>query len=214
MEIEGESQNFEDPLFEELDLQPSDFESQKKRTEQLRYGLLAFTVLLMVIGPALQFYYADMFLYILAAGIAFTIGTNLTIGILSIRIEDKADLMEARMVDLLEQLSTSTDQLSEFNEVLSKVPIHTMVDSIESARDELGPALTNMQDVGWSEITEAIQTTLRWVDRLDMDKIQGMVQPFVLEAPAVQILDDPFGVEVEVVEEVDFFPPPPPSHRG
>ena len=214
MEIEGESRNFEDPLFEELDPQPSDFESQKKRTEKLRYGLLVFTVVLMVIGPALQFYYADMFLYILAAGIAFTIGTNLTIGILSIRIEDKADLMEARMVDLLEQLSTSTDQLSEFNEVLGRVPIHTMVESIESARDELGPALTNMQDVGWGEITDAIQTTLRWVDRLDMDKIQGMVQPFVLEAPAIQILDDPFGVEVEVREEVDFFPPPPPSHRG
>ena len=214
MEIEGESQNFEDPLFEELDLQPSNFESEKKKTEQLRYGLLAFTLILMAIGPALQYYYADMFLYILAAGIAFTIGTNLTIGILSIRIEDKADLMEARMVDLLEQLSTSTDQLSEFNEVLGRVPILTMVESIESARDELGPALTNMQDVGWSEITDAIQTTLRWVDRLDMDKIQGMVQPFVLEVPSVQILDDPFGVEVEVKEEMDFFPPPPPSHRG
>jgi hypothetical protein len=214
VEIEGESQNFEDPLFEELGLQPSNFESEKKRTEQLRYGLLTFTLILMVIGPALQYYYADMFLYILAAGIAFTIGTNLTIGILSIRIEDKADLMEARMVDLLEQLSTSTDQLSEFNEVLGRVPIHTMVESIESARDELGPALTNMQDVGWGEITDAIQTTLRWVDRLDMDKIQGMVQPFVLDVPSVQILDDPFGVEAEVKEEVDFFPPPPPSHRG
>lgn len=214
MEEEGESQNFDDPLFEELSLHASDFQDEKRKTEQLRIGLLVFTVSLMIIGPALQYYYADMFLYILAAGIAFTIGTNLTIGILSIRIEDKADVMENRISDLLEELKTSTDALADFNDVLGKVPIHTMVESIESARDEIAPALSNMQDVGWSEITDAIQTTVQWVDKLDMDKIQGMIQPFVIEAPVIQILDDPFGVQIEVEETPDFFPPPPPSHRG
>lgn len=214
MEEEGESQNFDGLLYEELSLNYSESQEEKRKTEQLRIGLLVFTVALMILGPALQYYYADMFLYILAAGIAFTIGTNLTIGILSIRIEDKADVMENRISDLLEELKTSTDALADFNDVLSKVPIHTMVESIESARNEIGPALSNMQDVGWGEITDAIQTTLRWVDKLDMDKIQGMIQPFVIEAPVIQILDDPFGVQVEVEAVPDFFPPPPPSHRG
>jgi len=208
------------PSFDEYDIEDelgeiiserSSLLSEKEKNTRLRLALGAFTIVLMVIGPVLQFYYADIFLYILAAGIAFTIGTNLTIGILSIRIEDKAELMERRMSELLEQLSTSTDQLTEFNGQLAQFPLQTMLETLETARSELEPTLSQMGGVSWEEISRAVTTALEWSETLDTDKIKSLMSPFVVETPIINIDDDPFNDEAV---QIDFFPPPPPRHRG
>ena len=215
MVVEGLSPNFaEYDIGEEIDEIISERTSlltEKQKNTRLRLALGAFTLVLMAIGPVLQYYYADIFLYILAAGIAFTIGTNLTIGVLSIRIEDKAELMERRMEELLDQLSTSTDQLTEFNGQLAQFPLQSMLDSLEIARDELGPTLSQIQGVSWEEVSRFVVAALDFSESLDTEKIKSMMSPFVLETPDVNLVDDPFGVSVE---EIDFFPPPPPRHRG
>ena len=206
MVVEGVSPSYEDAFDEGAVL------TERQKNLKLRVQLGVFTLLLITVGPILQFYYGGIFLYILAAGIAFTIGTNLTIAILSFRIEDKAELMERRMTELLEELSTSTEHLSEFNGQLAQFPLETMLVTLEEARDELGPALSQMKPVNWAEISRAVSQGLEFVDRLDVEKITSMLQPFIVEpAPLVRLVDDPFN-EAEV--GIDFFPPPPPRHRG
>ncbi len=206
MVVEGLNPNYEDlELGEE---RPGQVEQRSKL--QLRLALGGFTLFLMILGPALQYYYADIFLYILAAGIAFTIGTNLTIGVLSVRIEDKAEIMERRIEDLLEQLSTSTDQLTEFNGQLAQFPLESMLVSLQEAREELTPTLASIQDISWSQVAQAIDLGLEWFERVDSEKIGSLLSPFIREAPPVDLLDDPFVEEAGI----DFFPPPPPRMRS
>ena len=162
--------------------------------------------------PLIQYFYADAFLYVLAGGIAFTIGTNLTIGILSIRIEDKAELMERRMGELLGELSTSTDLLGEFNDQLSQFPLESMLQTMEGAREELGPALSQMNGVSWTEISSAFSAGMEWYETLDTDKIKSMMAPFIVEVPEITLIDDPFNDSIPATP--DFFPPPPPRHRN
>ena len=206
MVVEGLNPNYED--LELGEARPGQVEQRSK--VQLRLALGGFTLFLMILGPVLQYYYADIFLYILAAGIAFTIGTNLTIGVLSVRIEDKAEIMERRIEDLLEQLSTSTDQLTEFNGQLAQFPLESMLVSLQEAREELTPTLASIQDISWSQVAQAIDLGLKWFERVDSEKIGSLLSPFIREAPPVDLLDDPFVEEAEI----DFFPPPPPRMRS
>ena len=194
--------------YDELSLDEKPKLTEAEKNVRLRIGLLVVTLLLMAIGPALQYYYPDVFLYILAAGIAFTIGTNLTIGILSVRIEDKAELMERRMIELLEELSTSTEQLEEFNGQLSQFPLESMLTSMQEARDQLTPTLGEIQDISWGQVAQAINIALEWYERIDSDKIGQIVSPFIKEMPEIDLTDDPFNEG-----QIDFFPPPPPRMR-
>ncbi len=207
MVVEGLS-----PNYDEYDIVEETVSSltEKQKNIRLRIALGIFTLALMIVGPVLQYYYADLFLYVLAAGIAFTIGTNLTIGILSIRIEDKAELMERRMTELLTELSTSTDQLMEFNGQLAQFPLQSMLDALEIAREELGPTLSQIQGVSWLDISQAVTTAMDFSETLDTDKIKSLMAPFVVEVPSVSLVDDPFNEKAAI----DFFPPPPPRHRG
>lgn len=206
MDFEESSLNYDglEPVEEKGSL------TDRDKTLRLRIGLGAFTVFLMILGPVLQYYYADVFLYILAGGIAFTIGTNLTIGILSVRIEDKAEVMEKRMGELLEQLSTSTEQLEEFNGQLAQFPLETMLESMQEAREELTPTLASMQDISWGQVAQAINVGLEWYERVDAEKISSLLSPFIREVAPLDLVDDPFGEEAEI----DFFPPPPPRMRS
>ena len=207
MVVEGVSPNYEEFV---LDERPEPTERQKNL--RLRVQLGFFTLLLIIAGPVLQYHYDDIFLYILAAGIAFTIGTNLTIAILSFRIEDKAELMERRMTELLEELATSTEHLTEFNGQLAQFPLESMLVTLEQARDELGPTLSQMNGVSWAEISEMVSQAMDLFDRLDTDKIGSLLGPFIQDdPPQVMLVDDPFN---DGLAEIDFFPPPPPRHRG
>jgi hypothetical protein len=185
--------------------------TERQKNIKLRVQLGVLTLVLIGFGPVLQYYYDNIFLYFLAAGIAFTIGTNLTIALLTFRIEDKAELMERRMTNLLEELTTSTEHLAEFNGQLAQFPLESMLETMEEARGELGPTLSQMKGVSWSEISQAVTQGMEFVERLDVEKITGMLQPFLAEAPLVTLIDDPFN---EDVVPIDFFPPPPPRHRG
>jgi hypothetical protein len=210
---EGVSPNFDEYDIEEpVSLSDHGLFSLTERQKNIRLRIILgiFTLVLMILGPVMQYYRAEMFIYVLAAGIAFTIGTNLTIGILSIRIEDKAELMERRMTELLSELSTSTEQLMDFNGQLAQFPLQGMLDAMETARDELGPTLSQMNGVSWLDISQAVTTAMDFSDMLDTDKIKNLMAPFVVDSPSVSLVDDPFGV----AEEIDFFPPPPPRHRG
>tara|TARA_B100001778_G_scaffold209491_1_gene173366 strand:- start:62 stop:682 length:621 start_codon:yes stop_codon:yes gene_type:complete len=204
--VEGSSLNYDD--LELVEARPG--LTDRDKTLRLRIGLGIFTICLMVMGPVLQYYYADIFLYILAAGIAFTIGTNLTIGILSVRIEDKAELMETRMTELLQQLSTSTEKLEEFNGQLAQFPLETMLVSMQEAREELTPTLASMQDISWGQVAQAINVGMEWYERVDAEKIGSLLSPFIREIPSVDLVDDPFVEDAEI----DFFPPPPPRMRS
>ena len=207
MVVGAENPNYADEFFESV-------LTEKQKNIRLRIALGVVTLILMAIGPVLQYYYADIFLYILAAGIAFTIGTNLTIGILSIRIEDKAELMERRMEELLDELSTSTEQLTEFNGQLSQFPLQTMLDTLEVARDELEPTLSQIGSISWEDVSRLLTAALDWSEALDTDKIKNMLAPFVLEPPTMELVtDDPFN-EPAPAPTIDFYPPPPPRMRN
>ncbi len=208
MVVEAVSPNYDELEFvEKVEL------TEQEKNYRLRFQLGVFTLILIISMPILQYYYPDAFLYVLAGGIAFTIGTNLTIGILSIRIEDKAELMERRMGELLKELSTSTDLLGEFNDQLSQFPLESMLHTMESAREELGPALSQMNGVSWTEISNAFSAGMEWYETLDTEKIKSMMAPFIVETPQITLIDDPFNDD-SVLDVPDFFPPPPPRHRN
>ena len=146
-------------------------QEQRIRDVQVRRRLLAFSLLLTVIAPFISYLYPLAWTYILATGVAFTIGTNLLISVVSTRVEDKADRVEERMVDLMDSLNVAADRLQIFHDQLESVNIPGVQQMLENVRDEVAPGLRSLDDVDIVHIATEIRRASRFVDTLDMDKV-------------------------------------------
>jgi hypothetical protein len=133
--------------------------------------LLYFSILLTVSAPFTSFYFPGAWTYILAAGIAFTIGTNLLISVVSTGVEDKANRVEERMVELLDSLNTAAESLQVFHAQIESVNIPGVQAMIENVRDEVAPGLRSLDDVDIGHIAYEIRRASRFIDTLDMEKV-------------------------------------------
>ena len=146
-------------------------QAQRAKDVSIRRRLLAFSFLLTFSAPFLSYFFPTAWTYILATGVAFTIGTNLLISVVSTRVEDKADKMEERMVELMDSLNEATDRLKDFHSQLDSVNIPGVQNMLEDVRDELAPGLNSLDDVDIKQIAHEIRRASRFVDTLDMEKV-------------------------------------------
>lgn len=156
---------------EELSESLAWLQAQRAKDVSIRRRLLAFSFLLTFSAPFLSFFFPTAWTYILATGVAFTIGTNLLISVVSTRVEDKADKMEERMVELMDSLNEATDRLQSFHQQLDSVNIPGVQNLLEDVRDELAPGLQSLDDVDIGQIAQEIRRASRFVDTLDMEKL-------------------------------------------
>jgi len=139
--------------------------------KRLRFVLFAFTALLTISAPIVSFFYPSAWTLILAAALAFTIGTNLLISVVTVRVEDKADLMEARMVELLGSLNTAAHRLEQFHHQLDGINIPGVKDLLENIGEEFAPGLKSLDDVDIGAISYEVRRWTAFVETLDMDKV-------------------------------------------
>jgi hypothetical protein len=174
-------------------------QEQRKRDVQVRRRLLAFSLLLTAIAPFISYLYPLAWTYILATGVAFTIGTNLLISVVSTRVEDKADRVEERMVDLMDSLNVAADRLQIFHDQLESVNIPGVQQMLENVRDEVAPGLRSLDDVDIAHIATEIRRASRFVDTLDMDKVGTYLSHIRKE-------EGPYFDDYEDDDENEFWP--------
>jgi len=158
-------------------------QEQRGRDVSVRKRLLAFSIILTIAAPFVSFIYPAAWTYILAAGVAFTIGTNLLISVVSTRVEDKADRVETRMVELLDSLNLAAMRLEVFHEQIESVNIPAVQAMLENVRDEVAPGLQSLDDLDIGQIAYEIRRASRFVDTLDMDKVGAYISHIKKEAP-------------------------------
>jgi hypothetical protein len=146
-------------------------QEQRAQDIKVRKRLLYFSILLTVCAPFTSFYFPGAWTYILATGVAFTIGTNLLISVVSTGVEDKANRVEERMVELLDSLNAAAESLQVFHEQIESVNIPGVQSMIENVRDEVAPGLRSLDDVDIAQIAFEIRRASRFIDTLDMDKV-------------------------------------------
>ncbi len=149
------------------------------KVKKQRLMLTSFTILLILIMPVLNYFYPEAFVYVLSAAMAFTIGTNLTIFIISTQIEDKADSMERKMESLIDELDKAATGLDHFQVQLNGIDIPAMTGIVEKAKEELAPSLQRLEAVSWESISETIDRSFEVWDKIDKDKLEKVLGPFV-----------------------------------
>ena len=161
---------------------------------------MIFSLVLTLSAPFVSYFYATAWTYILATGVAFTIGTNLLISVVSTRVEDKADRVEERMVDLMDSLNVAADRLQVFHDQLESVNIPGVQQMLENVRDEVAPGLRSLDDVDIGHIAQEIRRASRFADTLDMDKLGTYIAHIRKEPPLYEEEeddDDYWGEELE-----------------
>jgi hypothetical protein len=154
--------------------EPSSLEilqEQRGRDVSVRTRLLIFSILLTITAPFVSYLYPTAWTYILATGVAFTIGTNLLISVVSTRVEDKAGKLETRMVELLDSLNLAAMRLEVFHEQIESVNIPAVQAMLENIRNEVAPGLQSLDDLDVGQIAYEIRRASHFVDTLDMEKV-------------------------------------------
>jgi len=169
-------------LDEEIQEALEAFDAERKKDKRIRAVMAAFTISLIIAAPAVSYLYPSAWTLILAAALAFTIGTNLLISIVTVRVEDKADKLERRMNELILSLKAATDRLSEFHGQLDNINIPLMQEKadnlsaqIRSALEEVAPQIQSFapqiksfEDIDFKYIGEASSQTRSFIETLDM----------------------------------------------
>ena len=183
--------------------------NSRSQLERQRRLLVAFTAVLVICMPIFQHFYPSINAYVLSAAMAFTIGTNLTIFIISTQIEDKADQMERKMESLLDELDRAATGLDNFQTELSGVNIPAIVETVEKARLEMEPSLERLQGVSWENISSFMDTALQFWDTVDKERLDKFIKPFLVDGETYQFVQAPlrtFDDEFLPTLDDDFMP--------
>lgn len=166
-----EDEEIESSPEEEVAEQIKNMHQQLAKERKIRVALFGFTVILVIAAPVVSYLYPSAWTLILAAALAFTIGTNLLISVVTVRVEEKADSMETRMVELLESLSKATYRLQAFHEQLETINIPAIGHLLESVRDEVAPGLNSLEDIDVKAISFEVRRASDFIETLDMEKV-------------------------------------------
>lgn len=166
-----EDEEIESSPEEEVAEQIKNMHEQLAKERKIRVALFGFTVILVIAAPVVSYLYPSAWTLILAAALAFTIGTNLLISVVTVRVEEKADSMETRMVELLESLSKATYRLQAFHEQLETINIPAIGHLLESVRDEVAPGLNSLEDIDVKAISFEVRRASDFIETLDMEKV-------------------------------------------
>lgn len=182
---------------------PIIIEDGRSQMDRQRSILIGFTVTLVLIMPLLQHFFPQMNSYVLSAAMAFTIGTNLTIFIISTQIEDKASEMERKIESLTDELDRAQTGLDNFHSELSSVNIPAIVENIERAREEMKPSMERLQGVSWEQLSEAMDNLFHFWDRVNKDKLNSFIEPFITSPSLVPASERTFDEYDEFLPELN-----------
>ena len=172
------------------------------KDKRIRQVLAAFTGILVIAAPVISALYPSTWTLILSTALAFTIGTNLLISVVTVKVESKAQKLEERMAALIKDLNETADRMSSLHDTLNIANIPGAIDLFETVKNEFMPGFKSLEDLDLRLVTTEIRKVSEFAETLDRDKLLGVLSQFTKEG--VEPGSDPYSFEEEE-EEDDFY---------
>ena len=169
------------------------------KDKRIRQVLAAFTGLLVIAAPIVAALYPSTWTLILSTALAFTIGTNLLISVVTVKVESKAQKLEERMASLIKDLNETADRMSSLHDTLNVAYIPGALDLFETVKSEFLPGFKSLEDLDLRLITTEIRKVSEFAETLDREKLVGVIAQFTKEG--VEPGSNPYSFE----EEEEFY---------
>ena len=169
------------------------------KDKRIRQVLAAFTGLLVIAAPIVAALYPSTWTLILSTALAFTIGPNLLISVVTVKVESKAQKLEERMASLIKDLNETADRMSSLHDTLNVANIPGALDLFETVKSEFMPGFKSLEDLDLRLITTEIRKVSEFAETLDREKLLGVIAQFTKEG--VEPGSNPYSFE----EEEEFY---------
>lgn len=194
MPLEGHFDDEEDPL--------ATYRAMVKQDRIIRIILTLFTAMLVIAAPIVSYLYPATWNIILSTALAFTIGTNLLISVVTVKVESKAQQLEERMQILVHELNQTAERMSGLHETLNIANIPGAIDLFETVKNEFMPGFRSLEDLDLHVVTSEIKRASAFVETLDKDKIMSIVSQYTVQN--VQPGLNPYENDEQEWYEVEF----------
>ncbi|MBU03342.1 MAG: hypothetical protein CME55_08620 [Halieaceae bacterium] len=154
------------------------YRAMVRQDRLIRIILTVFTGVLVFTAPVVSYLYPATWNIILSTALAFTIGTNLLISVVTVKVESKAQQLEERMQILVHELNQTADRMSGLHETLNIANIPGAIDLFETFRREFMPGFRSLEDVDLRSVSNEIKRASAFVDTLDKEKLLGLISQF------------------------------------
>ena len=201
MPLEGHlDDDEEDPL--------ATYRAMVKQDRIIRIILTLFTAMLVIAAPIVSYLYPATWNIILSTALAFTIGTNLLISVVTVKVESKAQQLEERMQILVHELNQTAERMSGLHETLNIANIPGVIDLFETVKNEFMPGFRSLEDLDLHVVTNEIKRASAFVETLDKDKIMSIVSQYTVQnvQPGLNPYenDEQEWYEVELEDDFEF----------
>lgn len=156
----------------------ANYKEMVRKDRIIRILLTVFTGMLVVAAPIVSYLYPTTWNIILSTALAFTIGTNLLISVVTVKVESKAQQLEERMQILVHELNQTAERMSGLHETLNIANIPGAVDLFETVKSEFMPGIRSLEDVDLQMVSREIKRASSFVDTLDKEKLFGLITQY------------------------------------
>jgi hypothetical protein len=156
----------------------ANYKEMVRKDRIIRILLTVFTGMLVVVAPIVSYLYPTTWNIILSTALAFTIGTNLLISVVTVKVESKAQQLEERMQILVHELNQTAERMSGLHETLNIANIPGAIDLFETVKSEFMPGIRSLEDVDLQMVTREIKRASAFVDTLDKEKLLGLLTQY------------------------------------
>lgn len=165
------------------------------KDKRIRQALAVLTGLLVIAAPLISVLYPSTWTIILSTALAFTIGTNLLISVVTVKVESKAQKLEERMAALIKDLNETADRMVSLHDTLNIANIPGAIDLFETVKNEFMPGMKSLEDLDLRFVSSEIRKVSEFADTLDKEKLMGVISQFTKED--VEPGTDPYSFEDE-----------------
>ena len=190
--------------FEEDDSYQDDIDWLREtnlRDKRIRQVLAALTGVLVIAAPIISALYPSTWTLILSTALAFTIGTNLLISVVTVKVESKAQKLEERMAALIKDLNETADRMVSLHDTLNIANIPGAIELFETVKNEFMPGFKSLEDLDLRLVTSEIRKVSEFADTLDKEKLLGVISQFTKEG--VEPNMNPYSYQEEFYEFED-----------
>ena len=136
--------------FEEDDSYQDDIDWLREtnlKDKRIRQVLAALTGVLVIAAPIISALYPSTWTLILSTALAFTIGTNLLISVVTVKVESKAQKLEERMAALIKDLNETADRMVSLHDTLNIANIPGAIELFETVKNEFMPGFKSLENI-------------------------------------------------------------------
>ncbi len=142
---------------DDLDEDFENYLQMVQRDKLIRIFLTFFTAILVVTAPIVSYLYPSTWNIILSTALAFTIGTNLLISVVTVKVESKAQQLEERMQLLVRELNQTAERMMTLHETLNIANIPGAVNLFETVKNEFIPGFRSLEDLDLEMVVTEIK---------------------------------------------------------